>query len=31
MGRRAPLGLVEPKNNVESSHRVHSILLNLRV
>jgi hypothetical protein len=31
MGRRAPLGHVEPKNNAESSHRVHSILLSLRI
>jgi hypothetical protein len=31
MGRRAPLGPMEPKNDVESSHGVHSILLSLRV
>jgi hypothetical protein len=31
MGRRASLGPVEPKNNAESSHGVHSILLSLRV
>jgi hypothetical protein len=31
MGRRAPLGPVEPKNDAESSHEVHSILLSLRV
>jgi hypothetical protein len=30
MGRRAPLGPMEPKNHAESSHGVHSILLSLR-
>jgi hypothetical protein len=29
MGRRASLGLMEPKNNTESSHGVHSVLLGL--
>jgi transposase InsO family protein len=27
----APLNPMEPKNNAESSHRVHSVLLNLRI
>jgi hypothetical protein len=31
MTRRAPLGLMEPKNNIESSHEVHSIFLSLWV
>jgi hypothetical protein len=31
MGRRAPLGPVEPKNNIELSHGVHSVFLSLWV
>jgi hypothetical protein len=31
MGRRAPLGPVEPKNDTESSHGIHSVLLSLRI
>jgi transposase InsO family protein len=31
IGHRASLGPMEPKNNTESSHGVHSILLSLRV
>jgi hypothetical protein len=29
MGCQAPLGPVEPKNNAESSHVVHSIFLSI--
>jgi hypothetical protein len=31
MGRRAPLGPIEPKNDAESSHGVHSVLLSLQI